>query len=147
MHHPQAFISYSHRNKKELETLRKHLRYLEQQKQVSIWDDTRIQSGDDWLAAIEEALAHATVAVLLVTADYLASDFIREQELPVLLRAAREGKLRLLSILVETCLFHETPLARFQALNEQPLELLPKAKRDQAWVSIAEKIIAALQQE
>jgi hypothetical protein len=141
---PCAFISYSHKNKKELEELHKYLRYIEQKKRLCIWGDKSIQTGDDWLQAIEEALARATVAVLLITADYFASDFITGKELPVLLRATREGKLTLLSVIVGPCLFHETPLAQFQALNEKPLALMSKAKRDETWVQIAKMITAAL---
>jgi internalin A len=141
---PSAFISYSHKNKKELEMLRKHLKYLEQKNQLRIWDDKSIHPGAKWRQAIEDALTSAKVAVLLVTADFLASDFITEEELPVLLQAAREGNLTLLSIVISPCAFHETPLAEFQAANDQPLTLMPKAKRDEAWAQIAKMITTAL---
>lgn len=142
----QAFISYSHKNQKDLAALRTHLKYLEQKNQLSIWDDKSIRPGAKWRQAIEAALAEAKVAVLLVSAEFLASDFITEVELPVLLQAAQEGKLTLLSIIISPCLIHETPLAEFQMLNTQPLSLLSKGKREEAWTQIATKITAALLQ-
>jgi internalin A len=143
---PSAFISYSHKNKKELAELRKHLKYLEQKNQLNIWDDKSIQPGAKWRQAIETALASAKVAVLLVTAEFLASDFIAKEELPVLLKAAQEGKLTLLSIIVSPCLFDETLLAEFQTANDQPLALMSKGKREEAWTQIAKKITTALLQ-
>jgi len=62
----------------------------------------------------------------------------------MLLEAAQEGKLTLLSIIVSPCLIHETPLAAFQMTNTQPLSLLSKSKREEAWAEIARMITAAL---
>jgi len=80
----RVFISYSHHDVKWLERLRVHLKPLIRKQVVDLWDDTRISPGMDWRREIDTALSAASVAVLLISADFLASDFIVDNELPVL---------------------------------------------------------------
>ena len=71
----------------------------------------------------------AKVAVLLVSADFLASDFIVDNELPPLLAAAELKGAVILSVIVSSCRFKQTEtLSQFQVVNPptQPLNLLPR---------------------
>lgn len=92
---PNVFVSYSHHDTTYLERLLVHLRPLEKQGHLDLWVDTRLRAGDRWKKEIDKALHRATVAVLLVSADFLASDFITDNELPPLLRSAEERGTRI----------------------------------------------------
>ena len=99
----KVFISYSHKDEEWKDRLMPHLRTLEQQGEIELWDDRKIGAGADWYPAIKRGLEQAAVAICLISADYLASDFINKEEIPDLkLRRSCDGML-LLPILVRPC--------------------------------------------
>jgi TIR domain-containing protein len=142
----RVFISYSHKDKKPwLEKLETMLAPLVRQGRLSVWADTAIAPGDKWRREIEEGLARARVAVLLVSPDFLASRFIAEHELPPLLEAAEREGVKILPVLFKECLWRETEIAQYQFafLTDTPLAELRGAKRDRALTRVAEAISAA----
>lgn len=141
-----VFISYSHADKMWLDRLRVHLRPLERDHSLSIWDDNKIKPGSDWRAEIRLALRRTKVAILLVSADFLASDFIATDELPPLLRAAKEEGALILPVIVSPCRFTKTSnLSGFQAVNDpaKPLKAMNGAGRERVLVDVAESVEAA----
>ena len=140
----KVFISYSHKDKLWLERLQVHLKPLERQGLVERWDDTRIAPGSKWQEEIRQALAATKVAVLLISADFLASDYIAEHELPPLLEAAERDGAVILPVILSPCLFQETPeLARFQAVNDpaRPLVDRPRGEQEQTFLKVAQTIL------
>ena len=77
-----VFISYSHKDEDWKDRLVSHLGVLQQEGLIDLWNDRRIGAGEDWYQQIKEAIARASVAVLLVSADFLTSKFIRSKEIP-----------------------------------------------------------------
>src|SRR3954463_2803501 len=120
----KVFISYSHADKEWLDRLKRHLKPLVREGHLDCWDDTHIRPGDDWKQEIQNALDTAQVAVLLISADFFASDFIDETELPPLLEAAKANGVRILPVILSASRFARNPdLARFQAVNPPPRPL------------------------
>ena len=139
----KVFISYSHKDASALERLQVHLKPLERQGIVERWDDTQIKAGQDWRAEIERALAEARVAILLVSADFLASDFIDRDELPPILLAQKQEGLDVLPVILKPCRFTRTPtLKRFQSVNSpsKPLLGLPDIEQENVWVQLSNRV-------
>ena len=142
----QVFVSYSHRDKKFMEELLTHLKPLLRSGSVNAWSDQQIATGSMWFAQIQAALQRTSAAVLLVSPDFLASDFIHEHELGPILKAAEEGGVRVLWVPIQASNFEETPLAKYQAVSppDVPLGILGKAERNQAWVRVCKEIKQAV---
>jgi hypothetical protein len=139
----RIFVSYSHNDAEWLNRLRVHLKPLEREGLIDLWDDTRIAAGSLWREQIDAALDSARVAVLLISADFLASDFIIDNELLPLLDAAERDGCTVLPLLVQPSLFEQTPqLNRFQTVNRNapPLSDLPTADRERVLVALAKEI-------
>jgi len=119
----RLFISYSHKDADWLEKVQTHFAILRMQGQVTAWSDKDIQPGDHWSDEIATAVREADVAVLLVSANFIASDFIMRRELPDLLairNGEQPGRLRrILPLILEPCMWKYVP-----ALKE--LEVRPK---------------------
>jgi serine/threonine-protein kinase len=78
---PRVFLSYTQTDGKWVERLRVHLRPLERVGLIDLWDESRIAPGSDWRTAIAAAVESAHIAVLLLSPDYLASDFLAGEQL------------------------------------------------------------------
>lgn len=138
-----VFISYSHADAEYLHRILVHLRPLEVARLIDPWSDTKIRAGDRWRDEIRSALANPVAAVLLVSADFLASDFIITDELPPLLAAADRRGTRIIPIVVKPCGFlRHKGLAQFQALNDasKPVIRMNEADREDLYAQLAELI-------
>ena len=111
-----------------------------------IWDDQKMKSGEVWKKEIGKALANSRVAVLLVSADFLASDFIRDYELPILLDAAEAGEVVLLSVILSPCIIKRTALDDYQVVNDASNPLLGMApyEQDVVWATLAQQVRSIL---
>lgn len=105
MRQPVIFISYSHKDGVEKDKLVSHLGVLRNNGLIDLWDDERIRAGSHWQEAIDQAISKARVAILLVSADYLNSDFINEREIPQLLERRQNEGLTVFPVIAKSCLW------------------------------------------
>jgi internalin A len=138
----QIFIGYSHTDKVWLDRLLIMLEPLIRSAQLKLWVDTQMSAGAEWFSEIQHVLSGAKVAVLLVSPNFLASNFILKNEMPQLLAAAEKRGLTILWIAISASLFEETPIAKYKALNNpaRPLDRLSPAERNEALVKICQQI-------
>jgi hypothetical protein len=97
------FISYSHKDEVWKDRLVAHLGVLQQEGVLDVWDDRRIVAGEDWYQKIKEVINRASVVVLLVSADFLTSNFILSEEVPRLLERKDEEGLRIFPVIIRPC--------------------------------------------
>jgi hypothetical protein len=139
-----VFISYSHRDRDWLVRL---LTSLKVYARLDVWADKYIEVGGQWRRDIATALSRSGVGVLLVSDHFLASDFIRNEELPQLLSAADTGEMTLFAIPVSASGYKATPLAQLQFAHppDEPLDGLRMPKRNAVFARLAEEIAVSAQ--
>ncbi len=116
---PTVFISYSHKDEDWKNLLLPHLRMLEKAgRLIVVWDDRKIDGGRTWYPEIVEAMERAAAAVCLISANYLASDFINKEEIPFLLKRRRDEGMLLLPVLTHQCLWEAIEWL-------EPIQMLP----------------------
>ena len=142
----RVFISYASADEKWMDALTTHLEPIARHHPIEAWYDAKIRAGDNWKEEIRRALATTKVAVLLVSANFLKSPFIIEEELPYFFKAARSSELRILWVLLSPCAFVEDGLQDFQAAHDikKPLSSLTQNEVDASLVAICQQIKEAM---
>ena len=141
----RIFISYSRRDRRFLRRLLVHIKPLQEQGLIQLWHDKMILAGDEWKKQIQQAIKSAQVFILLVSADFLASDFIIKEELPPILAAAKDRGALILPVIVGWCMFQETEsISRYQSVNRpsEPLDGLSKSEQEKIWYLAARRIFS-----
>ena len=136
-------ISYSHKDKTYRDQLRVALAPLVRNNTIRVWDDKAIEAGERWRDEIAKFFDSASAAILLLSPDFLASDFIMKQELPRLRQMAEKRGMALLWIATRPSGYKLEPtLEKLQALNDpsRPLSKLSKPEREEELVVIVDKI-------
>lgn len=139
----RVFLSHSPRDRGLRDELLTHLRVLEKFGRIDVWNDRHIKGGADWHAEVEHGLARANVAIVLLSADFLASDFAASNEFNELCARQERGGVRVVPVLLRSCLWEEHDwLARMQVLSKDgsPIASLTGTSRDRAWASVAAEI-------
>ncbi|MBD2459835.1 toll/interleukin-1 receptor domain-containing protein [Oscillatoria sp. FACHB-1407] len=152
---PQVFICYAHLDKPFLDRLRMHLAPLEDE--ISVWSDQQLEMGDRWDDEIKSTLRSVKAAILLVSPAFLASKYIKNSELPVLLHRAQQDGVKILPVILSPCLFNEAKfkfpdpktgpeqlsLSVFQAANslKDPMSKLPEHEQDALFLKLAQRVI------
>jgi hypothetical protein len=98
-----VFISYSHANPTWLDRFATFLKPFVRKGELTLWHDQYIKVGDVWRRKIGGALGRASVGLLLVSQDFIASDFIMGEGVPALVKAANDDLLTLFPVPVSSC--------------------------------------------
>jgi WD40 repeat protein len=164
----KVFICYARADNKSphaagrwLDRTLRMLAPLNIQGQIRTWSDQDVMPGASWQPELEQTLHEARVAILLISQAFLSSEFIRNNELPVLLKRAMDGGLKILPIILEDSMFHvarfkypdptsgphEALLSSLQTVNppDEGLKNLTKAKADKVLKRVGELLLEILQ--
>jgi hypothetical protein len=136
----RLFISYSHRDHRYREQLVTHLAGLRRQGIISDWHDRKIVPGKEWRDAIDRNLDSADCVLLLVSPDFLASDYCYSIEMQRTLERHREGRVAVIPVIVRPADWQHTPLGELEALPKDAKPVVEWAHRDRAWLSVTDGI-------
>jgi tetratricopeptide (TPR) repeat protein len=118
---PTVFVSYSHLDEERWKNpLLQHLLALQNADRILVWDDSKIDTGADWYPEIEQAIQQTDIAICLLTANYLASDFCTKEEVPALLTRREQDGMVLIPVLCEPC--------TWQAFGWRKIQVLPRGQ-------------------
>ncbi len=124
----ELFYSYAHEDEELRNQLDKHLRLLQRQEFLSAWYDRDIRAGGDWSSEIDAHLESAQIILLLISADFLASDYCYGVEMQRALERHQAGDARIIPIILRPVDWRpDTSLSRLQALpaNGKPVITWP----------------------
>lgn len=122
-----VYISFSNKDKDWVKRLETHLGPIERNKVISVWHGEKIETGNYWREKIDEFVKAATIAILIISPDYLNSLWIMEHEFPLLKDLSMHGQLYIMPVIVRPSVWRVISLIdNFQVFPKtgQPLSLL-----------------------
>ena len=143
----RVFVSYSHKDETLREELETHLAPLKRQGLIGVWHDRRIDAGTEWKGTIAKELETADVILMLVSPNFVASDYCYDIEMVRAMERHEAGAARVIPIVVRPVDFHGLPFGRLQALPRDAKPVVTWGSRDEAWLDVARgirQVVAAM---
>jgi len=140
------FVSYSRQDEPSREALEKHLALLKARNLVRVWHDRRIVAGDDFTGEINEHLETSRIILLLVSSDFLDSDYCARETTRALERQ-KAGEARVIPVIFRSCDWHHAPFGRLQALPKDGKPVDEWSSRDQALRDVATVLRKIIERE
>lgn len=110
------FISYSHKDDALRAKLEAHLATLKRGGVFAVWHDRTVSAGREWAGEISDALERADVVLLLVSADFLASDYCHDKEMTRAMQRHEQGSARVVPVILRACDWESSEFGKLQAL-------------------------------
>ena len=137
---PEMFVSYAHEDKDILENLEPHLALLVRQEKIRLWHDGEILAGADWEHEITQRLESADIILLLVSANFIASEYCWGVEMRRAIERHGLGEARVIPLIVRPCLWESAPFAGLQSLPRGAKAVTLWDDRDEALRDVASGI-------
>jgi hypothetical protein len=142
----EVFYSYSHKDEELRKELENHLALLKRSGTITDWHDRKITAGSQWKGKIDEHLKSAKVILLLISADFLASDYCYDVEAKRALWRHDRRLARVIPVILRACDWHIAPLSRLQALPTDGKPITSWTNKDEAFTNVAKGIREAIQE-
>jgi len=140
----EVFISYSHKDKALLDELAKHLSNLRRQELISDWFDGNIIPGTEWEKQILEHLNTAKIILLLISADFMASDFCYSVEMKQAIARHDNNEARVIPIILRSTDWEGAPFAKLQILPIGAQPVSRWSSHDDAFENVVKGIRRAI---
>ena len=132
-----VFFAYSHKDEALRDELDKHLSMLKRSGKISAWHDRRILGGKEWESEIDEHLKTADIILLLVSPDFMASDYCYKKEMTHAIERHRKGEARVIPVMLRPCDWQDAPFAGLQGFPKDMEPVTRWASRDEAFRDVA----------
>lgn len=142
----KVFFSYSHRDEALRDELEKHLSILKRQGFIEAWHDRRIPAGEELAREIDHHLMNSDVVLLLVSADFLASDYCYDIEMKKALERHEVGEARVIPVILRPCDWQDAPFGKLLATPPDGKAVTRFPTLDDAFVLVVADIKRALKQ-
>jgi hypothetical protein len=126
--------------------LEKHLAVLQRQGVITSWHDRKIGAGSEWEKQIDTHLDTAHLILLLISADFLASDYCYDVELKRAMERHEAGQARVIPIILRNVDWQGAPFGALQALPINARPITSWENRDDAFADVARGIRAAIEE-
>lgn len=142
----EVFYSYAHKDEKLRDKLEIHLANLKQQALITNWHDREISAGSEWSLEINEHLNAAQIILLLVSPDFIASDYCYNIEVKRALERHEAGEACVIPIILRHASWKRTPLSKLQALPTDGRPVMSWSDKDKAFLDIEVGIWKAIEE-
>jgi hypothetical protein len=136
----KLFYSYAHEDEELRVKLENHLSLMRRKKDIASWHDRDISAGTEWKKSIDENLEAAQIILLLVSDDFLASDYCYDIEMARAMERHDSGEARVIPIILRPCDWHDAPFGKLQALPKNAQPITKWENVDEAFLNVAQGI-------
>jgi internalin A len=146
----RVFISYAHKDERFRLALEPHLKLLQRQRLIATWHDRLIKPGAEWKDMIDANLEQAKIVLLLVSADFMASDYCYEIEMKRALERHVAKEAVVIPVIIREVNWRNAPFAKLQALPKDGKAVMKWANKDAAWCDVErgiERVVAELRKQ
>jgi hypothetical protein len=140
---PSVFFSYSHADEALRDQLEKQLSLLKRQGIIEVWHDRRIGAGQDFGKEIDHHVETDDIILLLVSADFLDSDYCYNKEMARAMARHEAGAAVVIPVILRACEWHGAPFGKLNATPPDGRPITQYPDRDQALLEVAKAVRAA----
>ena len=136
----EIFYSYSHKDEELRDQLENHLTLLKRQGIITNWHDRKISGGGEWEGEIDKHLESADTILLLISSDFIASDYCYDVEMKRAMERHKAGEARVIPVILRPVAWKNSPFGKLQAFPTSVNPVTRWEDQDEAFADIAEGI-------
>jgi hypothetical protein len=143
----KIFFCYANNDEHLRKNLEKHLTLLKRKGYITSWHDRNITAGATWANEIDTHLTTADIILLLVSPDFMASDYCFDIEMKRAMERHKAGEAKVIPIILRPVAWEETPIGKLQVLPTKAKAITKWSNRDEAFYNVAEGIRQAVEEQ
>jgi hypothetical protein len=141
----KVFLSYSHKDEDMKNQLDTFLTNLKRSSSIEVWQDRELLGGAEWDRTIKNELDTSDIILLLISADFNASNYIWEKELTTAMERHEKGEARVIPVILRNCEWQDLPYAKLQALPTNGVPISGFVDKDTAYTEVAKGVRKAVE--